>query len=441
MVNRMGSAITRRKFVAQSAVTAGVLFIPNSSRVFGANERLSVGIVGPGQRGRSLMKEFRALEKEMNVEMTAVCDIWRLNRERGAAMVAQWHEGKPPRQCRNLEETCALKDVDALIIATADFQHAKHLTQAVQAGKDVYCEKPMANDWREAKEALRAVRETKRVVQIGTQRRSDGQFIAAAQMMQTGILGTLSKVDISWNVMQQRWRRDDVGEAKAEDVDWKRFLMHKRMRPFDPRQFMEWRLYRDFSSGIPDQWMSHLIDVVHWFTGEPFPRSAVAQGAVCVWKDGRENPDTFQAVLEYRKGFLVSYSTTFGNAGSGDGLTFMGTNGTFDTRTMKFSGAGGGGAQRIQEEIAVPPQGDSSHLKNWLECVRTRRTPHAPPEVALGAVAAVVMAVQAMHSGKRAYFDPVRLEITDNREPPALTKADAPMPPSVAVQGKTDIRQ
>lgn len=432
-------AIPRRKFVAQSAVATGVLFIPRARRVFGANERLSVGIVGAGQRGRSLMKEFGALAQKMNAEITAVCDIWRLNRERGAAMGAQGHEGKPPRQCRNLDEICELKDVDALIIATADFQHARHLMQAVRAGKDVYGEKPMANDWQEAKDALRAVRETKRVVQIGTQRRSDGRFIAAAQMMRTGLLGTLSLVEISWNVMQQRWRRSDVGEAKAEDVDWKRFLMHKRPRPFDPRQFMEWRLYRDFSSGIPDQWMSHLIDIVHWFTGEPFPRSAVAQGSVCVWKDGRENPDTFQAVLEYPKGFLVSYSTTFGNAGGGDGLTFRGTNGTFDTRTMTFRGAGGG-PNKLKEEIVVPPQESSSHLQNWLECVRTRRTPNASPEVALGAVAAVVMSVQAMHSGRRTYFDPVRLEITDNRLPPALTKADAPLPSSVAVQGKTDIR-
>jgi predicted dehydrogenase len=440
VVNRMESGITRRDFVAKSAFAAGILFIPNARRVFGANERLSVGIVGAGQRGRVLLNECRELEKEMNAEMTAVCDIWRLNRERAMAAMAQWHGGKPPRPCRNLDEICELKDVDALLIATADFQHARHLTRAVRAGKDVYCEKPMANDLREAKEALRAVRDTKRVAQIGTQRRSDGQYIAAAKMMQTGILGTLCKVDIAWNAMQPHWRRSDVDEAKAEDVDWQRFLMGKAMRPFDPHQFMEWRLYRDFSSGIPDQWMSHLMDVVNWFTGESFPRSAVAQGSICVWKDGRENPDTFQAVYEFPKGFLVSYSTTFGNAGSGDGLTFLGTNGALDTRTMKFSGAGGG-EKRIKDDIAVQlDETGTSHLKNWLECVRTRKTPNAPPEAAYGAVVAVAMAVKAMNSGRRTYFDPVRHEIVDDRLPPILTHTKSAMPDVIAVAGKTDIR-
>jgi predicted dehydrogenase len=437
--------MTRRNFVKTSAFAAGILFIPNARRVFGANERVSVGIIGPGQQGRALMNEFRTLEKELNVEMTTVCDIWRLNRERGAAMVAEWHEGKQPRQCRSIDEVCSLKDVDAIIVATVDFQHARHLAQAVRSSKDVYCENPMANDLREASDALRAVKETKRVVQIGAQRRSDGRYAAAAQKMQSGVLGTISKIDISWNDIQQSWRRSDVNEAKAEDVDWQRFLMDKPARPFNPHQFMEWRLYRDFSSGIPDQWMSHLIDVVHWFTGDAYPKSVVAQGSISVWKDGRENPDTFQALLEYPKGYLVSYSTTLGNARGKEGVVFHGTNGSFDTRQMKFTGEGGGGDEQIREEVVVQStQPNDSHLCNWLECVRNRKTPNAPPESVFGSVVAVAMAVRSMNTGRRVDFDSVRPEITGTPTVTAsgrgvLTKMNAPLPDVVAVQGKTDL--
>ena len=102
-------------------------------------------------------------------------------------------------------------------------------------------------------------------------------------------------------------------QIREEDTDWRRWLLGKPYRPFDPRLYFEFRLYRDFSSGIADQWMSHGIDLVHYFMDETFPRSVVAHGGVFAWHDGRENPDTFQALLEYPKGFLVSYSTSFGN--------------------------------------------------------------------------------------------------------------------------------
>ena len=124
----------------------------------------------------------------------------------------------------------------------------------------------------------------------------------------------MSKVEIVWNYHGPRWRgRQEVEQIREEDTDWEKWLMTQAARPFDPQLYFEFRLYKEFSSGIADQWMSHGIDLVHWFMDDSSPRSVVAHGGVFAWHDGRENPDTFQALLEYPKGFLVSYSTSFGN--------------------------------------------------------------------------------------------------------------------------------
>jgi predicted dehydrogenase len=355
------------------------------------------------------MSNFHGVAEESNAEITAVCDIWAKNLDRGAKQVQEWW-GKEPRKCRHLDEILALKDLDGLIVATADFQHAKMLAQTVRAGKDIYCEKPMANDLHDGKDALKAVEETGRIVQIGTQRRSEGIWPAAAEMIRSGILGTISKVECEWNYFGPRWRRDDVDEVKEQDTDWKAFLMGKKYRPWDPHQYMEWRLYKDFSGGIPDQWMSHIIDVVHLLTGEQFPKSVVAHGGTYVWKDGRENGDTFHALLEYPKGFLVSYSTKFGNS-AGDGMKIYGTNGTLDCNTWKITGEGGGGDGKIKEEIVIQPQPNVSHMKNWLDCVRSRKPTNADIHAGYSHALAIIMATRALHSGKKVSYDPVKQEM------------------------------
>lgn len=412
----MSKKLTRREFVGKAAVgTAGIAFatagLLRPSRVLGANDRLSLGIIGYGQRCRSLVDDVRKVSEQCNAEITAVCDIWKVNLERGAARVKEiW--GVEPRKFRYIEDILELDDLDGVIIATADFQHAKMLTQAVRAGKDVYCEKPFANDLKDAKKALAAVKESKCVVQIGTQRRSDGAYPAAAKFVQNGGLGVLSKVEVSWNYFGARWRRSDVNEVTEADTDWKRFLMGKRYRPFDPHQYMEWRLYRDFSSGIPDQWMSHMIDVVHWITGEQYPLSAVAHGGVYVWKDGRENADTFHALLEYSKGFLCSYSTMFGNA-SPDVFKLYGTYGTLDCQTWTVTGEGGGGEKKWKEEIKIHPQPSENHMKNWLDCMRSRKTPNAHVETGYSHAVATIMATRALHSGRKVIYDPKEMEIRE----------------------------
>jgi predicted dehydrogenase len=187
--------------------------------------------------------------------------------------------------------------------------------------------------------------------------------------------------------------------------------MGKNNRPFDAHQFMEWRLFRDFSSGIPDQWMSHMIDTVHWLTGEQFPKSAIAHGGVYVWKDGRENGDTFHALLEYPKGFLVSFSTMFGNSASG-GTYVYGTRGTLDCGTWTITGKGGG-EEKVKEQIQVQDRPGANHMKNWLDCMRSRQTPNADVRSGYSHSIATIMAAKSLRSGKKVFYDPATQEMDE----------------------------
>ncbi len=405
----------RRKWLstfgkATLALGLGPLIL--TERAKGANDRIQIGIIGAGARGTDLMREVHQFGKDLNAEIVAVCDVWRRNLERAANLVKEWY-GREPLKFIAHEDLLASKEVDAVIIATADFQHARHLIDAMKAGKDAYCEKPMANDLAEANECLRVWRQTNRIVQIGTQRRSSGYFAAAAELIQGGILGTITRVECNFHYSGPRWRRpNDVKEAAKDpsQIDWNRFLMRKPKRPFDPHRFVEWRLYRDYSSGLIDQWMSHLIDVAHWFTGEQFPKSAVAHGGVFLWKDGRENEDVVMVVLEYPKGFLCHFYASLTNSAGGPEIIVRGTDGSFDSRTWTISGEGGG-ENRIKEAIKIQPKPSVSHMRNWLECIRSRQQPNATVEHGYQHSIACIMAAQALWTGRKVTFDPHKQKI------------------------------
>jgi predicted dehydrogenase len=377
------------------------------------------------------------VSKAQNVEMTAVCELWKTNRDRAVA-AANTAYGRAPRAFQYMEELLALKDVDAVIVSSADFQHAPHLKQVADAGKDCYCEKPMANDLAEAKAARDAVVSGNRIVQIGTQHRSEPYQIAARQLIQSGALGEVSKVEIVWNYHGPRWRgRPEVAQLREQDTDWRRWLLSKPYRPFDPRQYFEFRLYRDFSSGIPDQWMSHGIDLVHFFLDDAFPRSVVAHGGVFAWKDGRENPDTFQALLEYPKGFLVSYSTSFGNdcdsfsrvMGKAATLVNIGGEGSPRWKWVEEKGTheADPNVEREERWVTLPgsdqpgPIGigdeDPSHMVNWLECLRSRRQPNATVQHGFAHSVACIMAARAYREGRKLWWEPGSESIVER--PPA----------------------
>jgi len=426
----MPDQMSRREFMKRStlagaALAFGSMFAPGA-RVLGANDRIRIGVVGPGSRASGLVRECHQFCEQLNMELVASCDIWNQARERGAALIREL-TGKEPIQCRNLEEICARDDVDALIIGTADFQHAQHAAYAMRAGKDIYVEKPLANDLDDAKDVLRASQETGRIAQVGTQRRSEGGYQAARDFIASGQLGTITYIEGSWNYFGPRWRRGDVeNEIKEEDTDWRRFLMNRPYEPWDPHKYREFRLYWPYSSGIPCQWMSHIADIVQYVMDDPYPSSVVAHGGVYIWKDGRKNVDTFQALVEYPKGYLFSYSTRFGNDSSlGGGIMIYGSNGRFDMESLQVSGAGGGGSvtieprerepyavhidesTKIKTDYVLSAPEDVDHMRNWMECLRSRQTPNAPIEGGYSHSIPTIMAIRSLHTGRKIAFDPV----------------------------------
>ena len=437
----MPESPTRRDFVKAGGVALAAAAVSWNAKSYaaiaGANDRVRVGVVGCGDRMKgALIPAFLQHAQEMNFEFVAVSDIWNRRREEGVAYI-QKLGGPKVDPVRNNDELYARKDVDAVLIATADFQHALHGVEAVEAGRDAYVEKPTAHTMDDARKFLAAVKKTGKIVQVGTQRRSTPSYQKAAEYIKSGQFGDIVMVEMTWNVNQPgRWRRPDVVPLlKEEDTDWHRYLLNRPRVPFDARKYLEFRLFWPYSSGIPDQWLVHQIDTVHWFTGLPHPRSVVANGGIYLWKDGRQNWDTMTAVFDYgplddpTKGFQVQYTSRFTNSAGGVKELYYSNGGMIDMDRKTVTPTGGLTAKYAAEmkmqpnllpasslldhpEESVSTAADthadpqtSANMRNWMECVRSRKTPNAPIEAGYRHSIALCMNVAAIQTGQKVTFD------------------------------------
>lgn len=442
---------SRRDFIrTTAAATVGAMAFSAQSyaRIMGANDRVSVGIVGYSDRFRSsLLPSFLHHNKQLNFDIVALSDIWKIKREKGHAEIKE-KIGHDIKACRNNDELYGLKDLDAVIVSTADFQHALHCAEGVRAGCDVYCEKPFAETMEDARTALKAVRETKKIVQIGSQRRSGSNYHAANEFIKSGKFGPITMVELTWNVNQPgRWRRVDlVKQMKEQDTDWKRYLMNRPSEPFDARKHLEFRLFWPYSSGLPGQWMCHQIDTVHWFTGLKHPRSAVANGGIYQWKDGRKNWDTITAAFDYgpqddpSTGFQVIFLSRMHNGEEHPAEIYYSNGGELNLNTNMVTPNGGltvRHAQAMNMEANLLPTVDltktrqavavsadtgadpltSSHMRNWMECVRDRTEPNAPVEAGYSHAIACIMTTAASHTGMKATFDEATQEVMVGGKP------------------------
>jgi predicted dehydrogenase len=441
----------RRDFLKKAGLySAGVVLSSRAfsaasyNRILGANDRVRVGIIGFSNRFRSsLAPSFMDHSKEMNFEFMGVSDIWNRRRDEAAKYLKEkgWASDQFV-QCRNNDELLDRKDVDAVIISTADFQHALHSVDAIRSGRDVYMEKPFAESLEDAKLCLKTAEASKQIVQVGSQRRSAPNYHAANQFINSGKFGDISMVEMTWNVNQPgRWRLPELtSQIRKEDTDWDRFLLNRPKVAWNPRFYLEYRLFYPYSSGIPGQWMSHQIDTVHWFSGLEAPRSVVANGGVYVWKDGRVNADTFTAVFDYgpfdnkEKGFQVIYSSRMHQA-AGDVKEYYYSNGgmiNLDTNEITPEGGLQSGPAKamgmsanllsktelgtggIKMETGANTGADpmtSMHMRNWMECVRSRKQTNAPARAGFNHSVANIMATTALHTGKRVTWDAKKKDI------------------------------
>lgn len=448
--------LSRRNFIEKAALGLAGTAVSTSSlsamsassykRIIGANDRINIGFLGCGARSRGHRHMVEMSFKDKNLGVLAVCDLWKNNREKAAADCRK-RFGADVKQFQYSEQMLEMKDLDAVMIATGDFQHAKLLVQVVEAGKGCYVEKPLATDMEDAKLARNAVLESKQIVQNGSQWVSDPYQIKVRDIIRSGKLGQITKIEQNWNDNNHRWHNPhdpDVAAIREEDTDWNRWLLGKPYRPFNPWMYFEFRIFRDFSGGITSQWMSHAVGLVHFYTDTAIPDTMVANGGIFAWPDIRENPDTFQALATYEeKNLLYSYSSTYGNK-FGDHTIIRGKEGT-------LFADGGEGSPRwffipehvkdnfdfyhgfdeaikkgkiqlvtLDDNKSLPPRSQSddskTHLDNWIDCIRTRN-PMTNGHIHTGFwhAAAVIMATRAYREGKKLYWERKKEEIDDHK--------------------------
>ena len=405
---------TRRDFLKTAAVSALASSAVSMSarsyaRVVGANERIHIGVIGCGDRGRNAhMRGVQQHAEKENIIIDAVSDPYIAARQQAADMCKEWFDIEA-RQCVSYRELLELDHIDAVMIASPDHVHTLHLKAVAEAGKHVYVEKPLSMDMASLNAAYDAVKANGIVCQVGTQLRSMGSFTGVRELYKTGVLGKVARIEQHRNSHRPYWY-NYLKEIQEDEVDWAEFLHDRPHRPFRADVYSGWYGYRDFTDGAVPGLGSHFIDLVHYITGAEFPTSAVCHGGRYTWIDEHEFTamDQVQAAWTYGDDFLVEYSTNFGN-GSGNTFKVIGNEGVMDLVDWRSpvltTDVVGGEARRNTERVPIEPINRPDHMLNWLQCMRDGETPHASIDAGYQHAVACLMAVIAGDTGRRQGFD------------------------------------
>jgi predicted dehydrogenase len=361
-------------------MAAAPMFVPASA--FGANDRIAYGVIATGGRGRYLNGKFQ----QLGAQCVALSDVYEPNLQKAKETS---HDAKTFVDYKDL----LAEKMDAVVIASPDHHHAPMLFAALDAGKDVYLEKPLSKSLEESVKIVDTVQKSKQIVQIGMQRRSAESLMKAKKLVDDGVLGqiTLVKPQWHWNIAKELDNSPLPGK-----LDWDRFLGSANKRPLEPMRFRRWRYFWDYAGGNMTDQGTHLMDVVQWFSKQSIPASAVCQGYVAKMK-GAEHPDVFSAVFEFPDmiaNWTLDYANSYQNGWS---ITFMGDKGTMilDEYGYKVFGEPWTpqSAPIYEEKAPVPVE---SHIQNFLDCMKSRNQPNCTVDIAAKAVAGPHLANQAM---------------------------------------------
>ena len=368
--------ITRRNFIIASGLTALA-----STRVFGANDTLRIGVIGAGHRMRGLLD---AADKAGPYQIVAVSDVYGPNRE----AIVERSKGLATAHLDYREVLDKAKDIDAVIIASPDHWHVKMAVDALAAGKDVYLEKPVTHTIEEGATLTRAVRSSKQILQCGMQQRSWTHFRDAVDMIQAGSLGRVVLVRTYWWQNYHRsWAAKPIDQGA---LDWKMWLGAAPDQPFSDEKFDHWRWFWNFGGGAMTDLFTHWIDVVHWAMKSDQPRQAQMLADKYIFEQW-ECPDTIQAAFRY-PGFDVVYEGMMNSSIDDGGLEFRGTEATLKINRSGFNVY----REHIDEGEGQNPvlsshsyrDGTISHMENFFECIKTRKEPNAPVETGVAAARA-----------------------------------------------------
>ena len=405
-------SFTRRDFLAASTAVASLLSV-ESARGFRANDTLNVACLGTGGRSQRIL--MTRLAQIPNTRIAAVCDVWDTNLKAGAKLA----DAKAILEDTDFRRLLDRSDIDAVVIGAPDHWHVPMTIAACEAGKDVYVEKPLTHDLSEGKAVISAQNKHGRIVQVGTQQRSMPHLLEAREVLQSGVLGKVHKIHLSWNRNTPRWQRTKYGIDPAS-VRWKQFLGNAPEQPFDEYRMRNWRWFWDFGGGIFTDLMVHWIDTAYWMLDMDNPATAMSIGDHFASKGLWETPDTVQTLLRYPDKQLQAYfEGTFVNHQNRSSLTFLGTEanlycdrGRYEVRPERGSTVKA--RQRIEGKRDIlgldfydEVDGALYHLREWVDCVRTRKRPSCPAEDGVRSAAAAHLANLSYRQGAVARWSDV----------------------------------
>ncbi|MBP6963351.1 MAG: Gfo/Idh/MocA family oxidoreductase [Armatimonadetes bacterium] len=404
-------SFSRRDFIKGSAAAIGLGIIgagPSMAapRVLGANDRILIGVIGCGGKGTDHLRKLVEKSKDpaARIAVVAVCDIYEPRKDRGKRTCG----GDVYHEYRKLLER---SDLDAVVIATPDHWHARMATDAMEAGKDVYLEKPMTYTWEEARELVGVVKQTGRVLQVGAQSCSDDRWWKANKLIRDGAIGKVlwTTGSFSRNSTRGEWNYPIDEGANADNLDWKAFLGSAPKRSFDVERFFRWRKYWDYSGGIATDLFYHVLSHLQIALGPEFPKRVSAGGGIYVQHD-RDVPDTFHMIIDYPSDHSVVLCSSMANRQAIPELI------RGHEATMYFEGPGV--VVRPEEEFADRRQEISvaleprlGHMENWLDCIRTRNRPHLDVETAYRTMVAIGLGVQSYRKERVMKFDPEKQRV------------------------------
>jgi predicted dehydrogenase len=413
----MADEVNRRNFLKTAALAAGPALI--SAR--GANQKVNIGWIGVGTRGNAAI-EWLHNAAPNDVALTAVCDTYQGFIARAKTRVKTvW--GNEPATYVDYRELLADRNVDAVFIMTPEHLHRDMAVAALQAGKHVYLEKPLAHTIEEGFEIVRAWEQSGKVVQVGTQNRSSSLYRKAKELIDQGMIGQVQYVRAFWyrNSLPNdpAWRYIIPAEATAENTDWDRFLGSAPKRSWSPERYFQWRLYWDYSGGISTDLLVHQTDIVNFMLSKTTPKTCVASGGIYRWHDDRDVPDTLSAIYEYADNFHINYSCFFGNDHYGYGEQVCGNEGTIEVmnrQDLYFNAETYHGKAPASIAGRKPihlngkadfgeSDGVNNHFRNFIQAVLGNEKVIAPPTVGQQAAISGHMATLAFRHQKKIIWD------------------------------------
>jgi predicted dehydrogenase len=408
-----------------------------------ANDHIQIALIGAGGQGQF---DTKTAVQVPGVKLVAVADCYDGRLQHSKEL---W--GADIQTTRDYNEILARKDIDAVIIGTPDHWHMHASVDAMKAGKDVYCEKPMIHLYSDGPTMIEASRTTGRILQVGSQRVSSMLYIKAKELLASGAIGQLNMVTAHWdrNSAIGAWDYTVPPDASTETCDWPRFLGTAPRIPFNGEHFFQWRKWKAYGSGVAGDLFVHLFSGTHFITNSKGPTRAMATGGLRFWKDGRNVPDVMLGLFDYPEGFNLNLRVNFVDGGEeNEGLTFTGSEGTIEiagnsvilSRVPRSKEPGlmiGTFTNAMQQQILtayrekyppvnaphevgaeryIAPQGYSDsydHLKNFFASVRSRQPVVEDAVFGFRAAGAALLSNLSYEQGKVIEWDPVAMKVLD----------------------------